>query len=394
MAGWCPAQHRPPSTPGAAALASSTLDRLVADTPSSRDRVVDFARGFAICVVVLWHWTLSVTHRTGDDSLTMANPIHVVPGGWLMTWVLQVMPVFFLAGGYANLTGWVGARERGERAGTFISTRLRRLLIPTAVWAAIWLSAEVVTLLVRDEHRWMWQWFPGYLIPLWFIGVYAVLILLVPITARLHERGGLGVLAGLVVLVVVGSVLDRGLDWSWAGWVNAGFVWILIHQLGYAWRTWDLGHRPLMQRVAIAVVGLGTLVVLTGSGAYASSMVATVEGDSNILPTNATIVALAVFQLGLLVSLTPWLERVLQRPGVWKPVVAVNAVAMTIFSWHMSALLVTIWMYEGLGHQLMDEPTASWWAQRWLWLLAPLVVLAALIAAFGRIEFAARRSRR
>jgi hypothetical protein len=30
----------------------------------------------------------------------MPNPIHVVPGGWLATWLLQVMPVFFLVGGY------------------------------------------------------------------------------------------------------------------------------------------------------------------------------------------------------------------------------------------------------------------------------------------------------
>ena len=29
---------------------------------------------------------------------------------------------------------------------------------------------------------------PGYLVPLWFVGVYGVLICLVPLTATLHAR--------------------------------------------------------------------------------------------------------------------------------------------------------------------------------------------------------------
>src|SRR5215472_8915162 len=65
-----------------AASEESTLDRLVAGTPASRDRVVDAARALCIVVVTLWHWTLSVTHRTADGSLAMPNPIHAVPGGW------------------------------------------------------------------------------------------------------------------------------------------------------------------------------------------------------------------------------------------------------------------------------------------------------------------------
>ena len=118
---------RAPGTPGA-------LDRLVSATPESRDRVVDAARALSIVVVTLWHWTLSVTHRTADGGLAMPNPIHVVPGGWLATWVLQVMPVFFLVGGYANLVGWQRAQATGVPAARFVADRLRRLLVSTAVW--------------------------------------------------------------------------------------------------------------------------------------------------------------------------------------------------------------------------------------------------------------------
>lgn len=357
--------------------------------------MVDAARALCIVVVTLWHWTLSVTHRTADGSLSMPNPIHTVPGGWLATWLLQIMPVFFLVGGYANLVGWQRARARGTTAGQFVLDRLRRLLWPTAAWALLWLAGELIAAALPGPHRWMWELFPGYLTPLWFLGVYGLLIAAVPITTSLHARYGARVLAALVLLIAFGSVAHRGAGLDWAGWATAALVWVFCHQLGYAWRTWQLGHRPLQQRLAIAAAGLAALAGLTVGAGYPLSMVSTAgEAESNIFPTNATIAALAVFQLGLLVLITPAAERLLRRPAVWKPVVALNVVALTIFLWHMTAYLGVLWAYEGLGGTLLEQPTAGWWAQRWLWLLAPSAVLAALALLFARVELAARRPRK
>ncbi|MGB2922107.1 MAG: acyltransferase [Mycobacterium sp.] len=377
---------------------AARLDRLVAATPDSRDRVVDAARALCIVVVVLWHWTLSVTHRTADGSLVMPNPIHAVPGAWVATWVLQVMPLFFVVGGFANLSAFERARAVGTSAREFVGGRLRRVLWPTAVWAAAWLTGEAIGKVAvaaqPAEHRWMWQWFPGYLIPLWFIGVYTVLIVLVPLTAALHARAGATTLAVLAGLVVAGTALQRGAGVGWVAWITAALVWVFCHQLGFAWHGWQLGRRPLIVRLAIAGAGLATLVGLMLAG-FPRSMVATVgAAESNLFPTNATIAALAVFQLGLLVLITPAADRLLRRQVWWKPVVAVNAVAMTVFVWHMTAYLAVLWIYERAGATLPAEPTAAWWAQRWLWLVAPLPVLALLIVVFGRAEFAARRPRR
>ncbi|WP_261808475.1 acyltransferase [Nonomuraea sp. C10] len=367
---------------------------MVADTPASRDRVVDAARALCIVVVTLWHWTLSVNHRTADGSLAMPNPIDAVPGGWLATWVLQIMPVFFLVGGYANLVGRQRAQARGTTAGQFVRGRLRRLLWPTAVWALVWLAGELIAAALPGPHRWMWEWFPGYLTPLWFLGVYGLLIAVVPITASLHDRYGAGVLAALVLLIALGSVANRGAGLVWAGWVTAALVWLFCHQLGYAWRGWELGRRPPAQRLAVAGIGLAGLAGLTVGAGYPLSMVGTTGAESNIFPTNAAIAALAVFQLGLLALITPAAERLLRRPVAWKPVVALNVAALTIFLWHMTAYLVVLWAYEGLGGTLSAEPTAGWWAQRWLWLLAPSAVLAVLAALFLQVELAARRPRK
>jgi peptidoglycan/LPS O-acetylase OafA/YrhL len=317
-----------------------------------------------------------------------------VPGGWLATWVLQIMPVFFLVGGYVNLVGWQRAQSDGTTARQFVRDRLRRLLWPTAVWVLVWLAGELIAAALPGPHRWMWQWFPGYLTPLWFLGVYGLLIAAAPVTASLHVRYGATVLAALVLLIALGSVARRGAALVWAGWVTAVVVWLFCHQLGYAWRSWDLGHRPLAQRLAIVGAGLAGLGGLTAGAGYPVSMVATEGAESNLFPTNATVAALAVFQLGLLVLITPAADRVLGRPAAWKPVVALNVVALTIFLWHMTAYLVVLWAYEGLGGTLLAEPTAGWWAQRWLWVLGPAAVLAVLAVLFAWVELAARRPRR
>ena len=89
-------------------------------TPTTRDRTVDLLRAGAIAVVVLWHWVFSVTHWTGDSRLTMPNPIGNIPGLWLATWLLQVMPLFFVVGGVANLAAWKAAVRDGVSARTFV----------------------------------------------------------------------------------------------------------------------------------------------------------------------------------------------------------------------------------------------------------------------------------
>jgi Acyltransferase family len=120
--------------------ASLDLDALVDATPTSRDRVVDLMRAVSICVVVAWHWTFSITHWH-DGRLVMPNPIADLPGLWAATWVLQLMPVFFFVGGYANLAGWHAVEQDGTGAAGFVRSRLARLTKPLLPWLACWSSS-------------------------------------------------------------------------------------------------------------------------------------------------------------------------------------------------------------------------------------------------------------
>jgi peptidoglycan/LPS O-acetylase OafA/YrhL len=349
---------------GVAALADAT--------PPRRDRVVDAVRAAAIVVVILWHWVGSLTHRGPDGVIVMPNPVDLVPGGWLATWVLQVMPAFFLVGGYANLAAWDAS---GRRAGVFLRRRARRLLVPITVWVALWAVVEVGAWRAGAATP-LVAWFPGVLTPLWFLGVYVLVTAWLPVTAR---RRGTRALALLGSVVVAAEIVRRSVDVPVTGWISSAAVWLLVHQLGVVWRE----HGRLSGRASLALVGLGAggLIVMTGLLGYPRSMV-----GANLWPTTPPVVALGVLQLGLISLAAPALDLLLQRRGTWRAVVAVNAAAMTVFVWHMTAFAAVFLVAERWGFAPGGLPDVGWLLARPFWLLAPAVVLAVLVVAFRRAE--------
>lgn len=356
-------RHRAPA--GVAALAEAT--------PATRDRLVDAVRAAAIVVVVLWHWVGSLTHRGPDGVVVMPNPVDAVPLGWAATWVLQVMPAFFVVGGFANLAAWDGA---GRRAGVFLRRRGRRLLAPVAVWVGAWAVVEGVATATGASTPLVAR-FPGVLTPLWFVGVYALVTALVPVTAGWHRRAPGGTLVAVVVVTAVLEALRVALPIL--GWLSSALVWVLVHQLGYLWR--DHGRVPRGVGVAVAGVGLGLLVVLTGALGYPRSMV-----GANLWPTTPAVVALGMLQLGLVLLVAPAADRLLRRRRPWRWVVAVNATALTLFVWHMTAFAAVFLVVERLGAAPGGVPDAGWLLARPFWLAAPAVVLFVLVAAFRRAE--------
>jgi peptidoglycan/LPS O-acetylase OafA/YrhL len=100
-----------------------------------RNRYVDLLRVLAIGGVVYGHWLLvSLTYRRG--RLSGVNAIGYVSWAPWVTWTFQVMPVFFLVGGYVNARSWPSHRARGETWTVWVRDRALRLLWPTAVFVA------------------------------------------------------------------------------------------------------------------------------------------------------------------------------------------------------------------------------------------------------------------
>lgn len=355
---------------------------LAAATPASRDRYVDFLRAFSISVVVLGHWLMAVV-SFGPSGFRAGNALAFMP--WLqpLTWVLQVMPVFFLVGGFAHLVTYDANKRRGGRYVHFVHGRLARLLRPVGVLLAVWVpltllldASSVSSTVVRPVTKLVVQL-------LWFLGVYVVVVALAPLTLAAHRRWGWRVPVSFGLCAVAVDAVAFGMDVSGLRWVNILPVWLLAHQLGYFYRS--ISRRSAL---AMAVGGLSALVALTAVGPYPTSMVGMPgERISNMAPPTVCIVALTVWLTGLVVLARPVVTRWLERPRVWTSVVALNGVIMTVFLWHLTALLLAVFVLLPRG--LFPQPAVGsglWWATRPLWFAVLLVVLAGLVAVFGRLE--------
>src|SRR5262245_22531010 len=173
--------------------------RAVADaTPATRDRYADFLRVASMLVVVLGHWLMTAVAWDGGQ-LAGTNVLALLPGLWLATWVFQVMPVFFVVGGFANLRAVDSIRRRGGGYVEFLTSRAARLLRPVVAFVAVWLALPPLLTLAGapgEATRTIAKLLPQ---PLWFLATYLIVVAMAPPMARLHRRFGPRVLAALAV---------------------------------------------------------------------------------------------------------------------------------------------------------------------------------------------------
>jgi hypothetical protein len=196
----------------------------------------------------------------------------------------------------------------------------------------------------------------------------------------------MAVLVGLTLVTDVAVLQGRG----WVGWTAYAWVWLLAHELGFWWRDARL---PSRGAVALAAAGLAALVGLTTVGGYPVSMVGVPGERTNTSPPSLALVALAVAHFGLLSLLRPHLDRWLQRPRVWRRVVAANGMVMTAYLWHMTALAAGVVLLLPTGWFPQDAPgSGAWWSWRPAWLAVLGLLLVPLLAVFARIESRAGRA--
>ena len=126
------------STARSAATREGRIARLADSTRDSRNRVVDLLRAAAILVVVLGHWTVAAVYVDDTGTLRRGDLLELATWTHPVTWLVQVMPVFFLVGGYANALSWRSACARGTTYGGWLRARLRRLTIPVLPLMVFW----------------------------------------------------------------------------------------------------------------------------------------------------------------------------------------------------------------------------------------------------------------
>lgn len=349
-----------------------------------RDSYVDALRAASLVVVILWHWCFSVVIWTPQGP-HLSNPIGTTHGLWLLTWVLQVMPVFFFVGGFVNQLTWRTTAASGHSYGAFLSRRLRRLAGPALIALAVGLVVLTLVRVADPASPWVGSSIIALLSPLWFLAIYVGLVALAPLTLWLHDRLqplDLVVLGGLIAGV---DLMRFRFDVGWIAWANFLLVWVFVHQFGYDYRR--LITLTGNAQAAVAVAGAFALVVLTNFGIYPRSMVGVPqESISNMAPPTACIAALGIFQVGLVLVLRPPAQRLLRRPTVAAAVAWMTGNAMTVFLWHTWGFAIAWLLLRAAGVPVPEETTPLWWLERPLFLLLPALCTAPFWWLFHRFD--------
>ncbi len=365
--------------------------RLAEATPASRNRIVDLWRAAAILVVMFGHWLAASIWLQPNDEIALLNSLEWIPYSAWVTWIVQVMPIFFLAGGYANARGLRKVEQGEELRRAWITLRARRLFTPVIPLLVVWVALIVVMRpFVPSEV--VYAGAMSATVPLWFLAVYLTLTAAAPLTHAWWRRSGPATIGVLAVAAIAVDLARFVFEVPGIGWVNFGFVWAAVHQIGYWWADRDAaGGVPARIGWGISVGALAVLVAVTWIGWYPVAMVGIPGSElTNMTPPTFAIALLGAVQFGIIIGTQPVMRRFTARLRAWHAVVAISGVVMTIYLWHLSAMSLVaaagLFAFDGAAFRV-EPGTAAWWLTRPLWLAVLLAVTLVLVAIFARFEW-------
>ena len=364
----------------------SQAKQMAAQTPAERNRYVDLLRSISILAVIIGHWLIATAWFV-DGELITGELLTERPQMQWLTWIFQVMPIFFIVGGYSNAVSLESAKRKGLGYAGWLSARLTRLVAPLLLLLLAWAGISLLMSFLGYGSDVIQYASQAALIPTWFLAIYIAIALLAPLAYRFWKKLGFLSFWIFVAGAVLTDVAFFAGDMRWLGWSNYFWIWLAVHHLGFAWRDDRLGRTS--KRLMIAAVSFAGLWSLIHFGPYPLAMVASPDPDvSNTLPPKITLLALGLFQFGLLLSLEGPMRKALDGLRLWTATVLINSMIMTVYLWHITVmLLVVAVLYAAGGLALGLEPgTSGWWLSRPAWIIGLFAALLPVALVLSPLE--------
>lgn len=350
--------------------------QIEAQTPIDRDRAIDVIRIMSLVGVVFGH-TIMATSTIRDDVFIWSNLLTESTVFQALTWVFQIMPLFFFAGVAASAQSWTP----GEPWGGWLLRRCTRLYRPVFYYLAFWTLTLAVLRFVLPEH--VYEPIAGISIQLlWFLGAYVLVLAAVPLLARITTTAQLaGAVVGTYAVIAVIDTIRINLDgYATLGYLNT-VVWLIPGMLGVAYR------RALLTGGAafgIGIAMLGVNLALLHFGPYELSLVGIeTQQLKNMTPPSLLLAGHAIMMCAFAIAAAPAINRWARRPRVWWLTAIGNSGAMTLYLWHMPLLLGMHLVFDHLGLDRYDPHSPGF--------IALSVLQMGVMAALVAIAFVALR---
>lgn len=347
---------------------------------SRRDLTLDLARVVCVLFVIVVHLVQVGIGPGPDGGLVASRPAEEQPWFDAATWVGQIMPLFFVVGGFAAATGWRSWTAKGGDAAGFVRTRTLRLAQPAlplfvffAVVLGVATAAGLPAQLVSDAAV-------GAGSPLWFLAAYLLCQAAVPFLAACHARRPVATLVVLALGVVVVDVARFSSGVEEVGLLNLLFVWPLVQQFGFWYADGWFDRRHPLTLAGIAAACYLLLWPLTAVGPYSTSML------GNLNPPTVPLVVLGIAQACLLRLLKPALARLMSLRAMQGAVFVLGSRLMTIYLWHLPVMLALTGVSLLIPGAAPTPASEAWWWSRPILFVVVLAVLLLLSLAIARWE--------
>ncbi len=348
----------------------ATAGTLVRQAIAQRDLVVDLVRTACVVLVVVVHITM-VGVAVGPDGIAVTSPLQEARWYVAATWVGQVMPLFFVVGGFASAVGWRSTVARGGGARDFVATRLVRLFRPAIPLFLVLAVALGTATALGTPPELLGEVAFGIGSPLWFLAAYGITQCCVPLMARLHARAPWRTLGALLVLAAAVDAVRFATGVAEVGLLNLGPVWLFAQQLGFLWADGWFARRSRLVLVGGAVAGYVALVPLTSVGLWAPDML------QDLNPPMLPLAFLAVAQACLVQLVHGPLSRLMRTRGAQAAVFVVGRDGMVVYLWHLPLFIALNGIALLLGAPFPEPGSAVWWATR------PVALVVVLAVAIG-----------
>ncbi|MFU8840830.1 MAG: acyltransferase family protein [Nitriliruptoraceae bacterium] len=371
----------------------------------ARDRYPDALRAGALLVVVLGHW-LATLPRLEDGRMVDAEHLLTVwAGAGVLTWVLQVVPLFVFVSAAVSTPGAIRRLEEGERQLHWWAGRALGLARPTVTYLAV--LAVLAAIARFTGGRLLGPLDQSLTVHLWFLAMLLAVQAFLPVSVRADRRFGLGAVAGLLVVAVVVDVVRAGVSSpgqlaelgtlvtstpGGIGWVNGLAVWLLPQQLGVAWRQGRFGGARA--GAVVLLLGFAWLAAAVAVGYPVAMVGGDLAGSSNVLPPTLALVGVMWVQAGGVLLVEGPARRLLEHRPVEHAVAMLSSLSMALYLWHKLAELPAAWLGERLGAPIdagvPGEP--GFWLGRLWWVVLCIVMVTPVMAAVVAFERTRRRT--